>query len=300
MAVYVSTTCLVNGSNVFDVLETYAEAGLKNIELGSTHDHINQLSPARFKRYGFNFFCHHYFPPPEESFIVNLASQDPVILKRSREQVKRSIEFCYNLGIKLFTFHAGFRADPDLNFRFSQQQPVISYEKVFTTFVESLEEVNSYAQERGVRIAIENNVLSEYNVVDGQNKFLLFCEAEEFENLWQRIPSANVGILLDLGHLKVTSRWLGFNRYEFINKVKDKIFVIHIHENDGLVDQHRELDEESWCLKVIKERSLTHLPIVLEAINLDISQILRNVRLIRRFLCFLEDTEVMMGVQPLD
>lgn len=282
MSLYVSTSCLRDGNNVVDVLEIYTKAGLKNIELGSSHKYIGDLSPAEFKRYDLNFIAHHYFPPPEESFIVNLASQDPVILKRSREQVKRSIEFCYNLGIKLFTFHAGFRADPDLNFRFSQQQPVISYEKVFTTFVESLDEVNSYAQERGVRIAIENNVLSEYNVVDGQNKFLLFCEAEEFENLWQRIPSANVGILLDLGHLKVTSHWLGFDRYEFINKVKDKIFAIHIHENDGLIDQHRELDEESWCLKVIKERSLTHLPVVLEATNLDISQILRNVGLMRK------------------
>ena len=286
MPVYVSTTCLVNGRNVFDVLETYAEAGLKNIELGSTHDHINQLSPAEFKRYDLNFIAHHYFPPPEESFIVNLASQDPVILKRSKDQIKRSIRFCHALGIKLFTFHAGFRADPDEKLRFPRGQPVTPYETAFNTFIESVREIEHYAQGRGIRIAIENNVLSDYNVVDGQNPFLLLCEVEEFEKLWERIPSTNVGVSLDLGHLKVTSHWLGFDRYEFINKVKDKIFVIHIHENDGLVDQHRELDEESWCLKVTKERSLTHLPIVLEATNLDISQILRNVGLIRRLYAF--------------
>jgi len=233
MAIYVSTTCLGDGRNVFDVLETYAEADLRNIELGSTHNHINDLSPARFKRYGFNFFCHHYFPPPQEPFIVNLASQDPMILKRSKEQIKRSIEFCYVLGIKLFTFHAGFRADPGESLNFSTEQSVTSYRRAFDTFVDSVKEIDCYASDMGVKIAVENNVLSEYNVIDGENPFLLLCKAEEFDELWASISSPGVGMLLDLGHLKVTSHWLGFDKYEFIGKVRDRVFAIHVHENNG-------------------------------------------------------------------
>ena len=279
MPVYVSTSCLIGASNMFDVLKAYAEAGLNNVELGTVHRHIGKLLPHRLKRYGFDLLCHHYFPPPDKPFIINLASQHPVILKRSKEQVKRSIDFCYNLGIKLFTFHAGFRADPDDNLRFCQQH-VVSYENAFTTFVESLEEIESYAQERGVRIAIENNVLSDYNVVDGHNPFLLLCEAEEFERLWERIPSANVGILLDLGHLKVTAHWLSFDRYQFIDRVKDRIFAVHVHENNGEVDGHRPLDEGSWCFEAIRENGLIELPIVLESFGLTVNQIIQQVSLI--------------------
>jgi sugar phosphate isomerase/epimerase len=283
MPVYVSTSCLANGSNVFDVLETYAKAGLRNIELGSPHKYISNLSPAKFARYGFNLIAHHYFPPPHEPLIVNLASYDAVILKRSKDQIKRSIAFCHSLGIKLFTFHAGFRADPTEKLEFIGQ-PVTPYETAFDTFVESVNEINRYAKGKGVRIAIENNVLSDYNVVEGQNPFLLLCKAEEFERVWERIPSANVGILLDLGHLKVTSHWLKFDRYEFIDRVEDRVFAIHVHENNGRMDEHRELGETSWCFEVTSRKYFTNLPVVLESSGLIIDQIGQQVSLIEKIL----------------
>ncbi len=279
MPIYVSTSCLVNPSNVFDVLETYARAGLRNVELGSRHKYVAGLSPDNFKRYDFDFLIHQYFPPPEKSIIMNLASQNSVILEQSRLHIKRAIEFCHSLDIKLFTFHAGFCLDPDNKLRFPKDQP-FNYEAAFTTFIESVNEINSYAKQRGTRIAIENNVLSEYNLVNGQNQFLLLCKAKEFERLWDRVPSTNAGVLLDLGHLKVTSHWLQFDRYEFIDKVKDKVFGIHLQENNGQVDEHRELDETSWCLEVIREKCFAGLPIVLESIGLSIGQIVQQANLI--------------------
>ena len=143
MPVYVSTSCLADGRNVFDVLEAYAEAGLRNVELGVVHQYVSDLSSTRFTRYGFNLICHHYFPAPSEPLIVNLASQDAVILKRSREQIRRSIAFCHSLGIKLFTFHAGFRADPDERFCFPRGQTVTPWATAFNTFVESVTEIDS-------------------------------------------------------------------------------------------------------------------------------------------------------------
>lgn len=283
MPVYISTSCLANGSNVFDVLEAYAKAGLRNIELGSSHKYIDNLSPTKFTRYGFNLIAHHYFPPPHEPLIVNLASQDAVILKRSKGQIKKSIEFCHSMGIKLFTFHAGFRLDPTEKLEFIGQ-PITPYETAFDTFIESVDEINRYAIKWGVKIAIENNVLSDYNVVEGQNPFLLLCRAEEFERLWKRVPSANVGILLDLGHLKVTSHWLGFDKYEFIDRVKDRVFAIHVHENNGQADEHRKLDEASWCFEVFSRKCFTNLPVVMESSGLIIDQIVQQVGLLEKVL----------------
>ncbi len=284
MPVYVSTSCLANGSDIFHVLETYAKAGLRNIELGSVHKYVSDLSPAKFLRYNLNLIVHHYFPPPREPLIVNLASQDIVISERSKEQIKRSIDFCHSLGIKLFTFHAGFRTDPDNKLRFPRAKAVAPYEMAFNAFVELVRDINSYAQDKGVKIAIENNVLSDYNVIDGQNPFLLLCEAKEFERLWSRIPSDNIGVLLDLGHLKVTSHWLNFDRYEFIDRVKDRVFAVHIHENNGQADEHRELDKTSWCFEVISRKCFANLPLVVESFGLTANQIVQQVSLIREVL----------------
>lgn len=288
MSIYVSTSCLANASNVFEVLEAYAEAGLKNVELGSSPWHTGDLSPHKLKQYGFNFLCHHYFPPPEKPFIVNLASSNPMILQCGTEQIKRSIEFCHYMGIKLFSFHAGFRADPRANpngkFGFPRDKAVTPYETAFDTFVTSVKEINDYALERGISIAVENHVLSDYNVVNGKNPFLLLCEAEEFEKLWTRVPSNNVGILLDLGHLKSTSHWLKFDRYEFIERVKDRVFAIHVHENNGQVDKHMALDETSWCFEIIRRKCFHDIPVVLESFGLTLEQIIQQVSLVERML----------------
>jgi len=284
MSVYVSTTCLAGGSNILDVLRTYAKAGLRYVELGASHKYTGGLSLTEFQQWGFSFIVHHYFPPPKKPLILNLASQNAAILAQSKEQIKRSIDFCHSVGVRLFSLHAGFRADPNDKLRFSHDQAVAPYGIAFNTFVESVREINSYAQEKGVRIAIENNVLSEYNVIDGQNPFLLLCKAEEFERLLERTPSINVGIVLDLGHLKVTSHWLGFDRYKFIDKVKDRVFAIHVHENNGRADQHRELDETSWCFEVIGRKCFSNLPIVLESTGLTIDKIIQQVSLVEEIL----------------
>lgn len=277
MALYVSASCLKTEGNIFRVLNTYYKNGIKNVELGPWAQSIPELD--KIKQYDLNFLVHHYFPPPPVPFIVNLASQNETILESGRKQMRDAIDFCNELGIKLFTFHAGFRVDPDINLQFPKDKPITCYEKVFNTFVESAQEINDYAQQRGVKLAIENNVLSEYNLVDDENEFLLLCEADEFKHLFEKIPSANLGILLDLGHLKVTSHFLNFDRYEFIEKVKEKIFAIHTHDNNGNMDTHGPLNKTSWCLEVISKKCFAQIPVVLESTNLTIDQVLQQLHL---------------------
>ena len=123
-------------------------------------------------------------------------------------------------------------------------------------------------------------VLAEYNLVDGQNPYLLLCETEEFEKFLAEVQSDNVGVLLDLGHLNVTAHSLGFDRYEFINRVRDRVFAIHAHENNGRADEHKELDEVSWCLDII--RDFTSLPVVIKSFRQPVERIARQVKLLER------------------
>lgn len=280
MPTYVSTSCLPGEPNVFAILDAFAKAGLTHIELGSRSEYIPDISAGQFRQYAVSFIVHHYFPPPREPLVVNLASQNAGILQRSIDHIKRSIAFCHELGCGLYSFHAGFRADPDDRFVFPGPEHACSYEAALRTFIESVRQIDEYARQMGVRIAVENNVLARQNVVDGQNPYLLLCRADEFQDLWDAVPSPNLGLLLDLGHLKVTSHWLGFDRDDFVRKVKDKVFAIHIHENNGLQDQHLPLEKGSWCLEVLRKERLADLPIVLEVPVTSVQDIKSQIALV--------------------
>ena len=263
MPIYVSTSCLGNKYNFSQILDVYSKLGIKNIELGICKD--STLDVAKLlKKQDFNYIVHHYFPPAKEPFIINLASQDKQILRKSIDQVKKSIDFCADFNINFFSFHAGFRVDPDINLKFKFNN-IPEYEKSFNTFKESVEKIVDYAKIRDVKIAIENNVLSEYNLIDGRNELLLMCELWEFERLFEEITSKNLGVLLDIGHLKVTSNLLKFDADEFIYKLKDKTFAVHVHENNGRVDEHRCLKEGDWSLSIVNSYFKNiDIPIVLE------------------------------------
>jgi len=262
MSIYVSTSCINSKYDFSQILNIYTKLGIKNVELGVCK--ASNINLDLFKKYAFTYIVHHYFPPPKNPFIINLASQNKQILKESIKQMKKSIDFCADFNINFFSFHAGFRVDPDINLKFSSNN-IPEYENSFNIFKESVAEIVDYAERRSVKVAIENNVLSEYNLVDRRNKLLLMCELWEFERLFSEITSKNLGVLLDIGHLKVTSNLLRFNAGEFIEKLKNKIFAIHIHENNGRVDEHRCLREGDWSLDIVNSYFKNRdIPIVLE------------------------------------
>ena len=280
MPIYVSTSCLSSKYNFSQILDIYTKSGIKNVELGICKDSTLDVTKI-LKKYNFNYIVHHYFLPPKEPFIVNLASQSKQILEKSIDQMIKSIDFCADFDINFFSFHAGFRADPDINLKFSFNN-IPEYENSFNTFKESVKKIADYAEKRSVKVAIENNVLSEYNLIDGQNKLLLMCELWEFKRLFDEITSKNLGVLLDIGHLKVTSNLLKFDADEFIYKLKDKIFAVHIHENDGRMDEHRCLKEGDWSLGIVNSYFKNKdVPIVLECKCNDEKELENTLMLLR-------------------
>lgn len=276
--VYVSTSCLEGSRTALDIVCAFTDAGLHCIEIGPTAGY-DGTSTDRFKAAGADFLVHHYFPPPPEPLVVNLASADPDILARSRRQVETSLDFCAALGVPLFSLHAGFRADPDIDFNFDIGG-VHPYEEAFETFVVSVRDLAARARKLGIRLAVENNVLSDYNVIEGANPFLLMCRAEEFLRFHELLDDDNVGILLDLGHLKVTARWLGFSAEAFVETVADRVFMFHVHENHGLKDEHLPLAPSSWALSVVCQPRFAGLPVVLETHHLGIDAVVEQVRLV--------------------
>ena len=83
------------------------------------------------------------------------------------------------------------------------------------------------------------------------------CNFEELEKLLELpfIKNSKIGILIDLGHLQISSNLLNFDKYEFLDKVidlyGDKIYEVHISENDCVSDLHQRITNQSWQLDVL-------------------------------------------------
>lgn len=288
--IFVSTSCFFEKKSVIHILKEYAKQGIRNIELGASHNYekgIMEFLKEYKKKYNAEFTIHGYFPPEKKSLIVNLASQNSEIVKRSIAKIKKMIDIAKQLDVKLCSFHAGFLVDPEQLGKPLDKSKRFDYEKGYATFLYSANEICRYASLKGVKIAFEPNVVSSYNVVDGKNEPLLMCRIDEIKIFYRDLEMSgikNLGLLLDLGHLKVTANNLKFNALEFIETFKNNVLEIHIHENEGLLDEHKPLKEDSWALKVVNQNAFKNLIITLEVDNLSLSGIQAQSELLSKTL----------------
>ena len=114
MSIYFSTGGYKNQISK-DVVKTLIDIGIKDIELSGTcysEDNIKDL--GKFLEFS-NLQIHNYFPPPKEPFVLNLASMDEVIAKKTFDHIMSAIDVCTELNCKYYSFHAGFLCDIKIN-----------------------------------------------------------------------------------------------------------------------------------------------------------------------------------------
>ena len=283
---FITTSLFVDKKSIKHVLEQYATIGIKDIELGAAHHYeegIIEFVKKYKKKHHARFTIHGYFPPDKYNLIINLASQNPDILKRSIAKVKEMIDTAKEIGAELCTFHAGMRVDPVHTGKPLERDIIYDYEDSYATFFESLLEICPYAEEQGVKIGMEPNELSEHNLVNDRNELLLMCELDEIKRLFEDLETkgiANLGILLDLGHLKVTANNLKFDKEEFIQLVKDRVVEVHIHDNNGIIDEHKMLKQGCWPLKILDRKLFKDPIITLESGPLDLKDIQAQIAIL--------------------
>ncbi|OPY52216.1 MAG: endonuclease IV [Methanosaeta sp. PtaU1.Bin112] len=263
---FVSTSCLGGTRDLQEILEIYSAHGIKNVELSGGLDCTGDAEGILKKHSHLNFIIHNYFPPVSYPFIMNLASQDAMIRERSVAICKKAIDLCAQFRCRLYSFHPGFRVEKTLglNFEFAGER-LVSYEAAFEKFAISVEDISAYAKIKGVKIALEN--------LEHKNEAYMMTRPEEFSHIQDIFPE--VGVLLDLGHLKIASKRLGFRIDEFIRAVQDNILEVHIHENDGKEDLHWEPLKSELMELLLRVDCQT---IVLESRNLSAERIILNLR----------------------
>jgi len=281
-AIYLSTMAAGN-SSITEFAGFAHKAGLAGIELSSSLP----LSASEFMAVkqqilpGTHFLVHNYFPQPPEDFVLNLASSDSDILKKSRDHCMHAVRFCSAVASPFYSVHAGFafNASPtDLGKPLTHlmRGNILQAKKVFA---ESLSLLCLQGQTSDVRILVENNVLAPFNLINGKNELLLGITAEDLLEIIAMVNMPNLGLLIDIGHLKVSARTLGFSADLFLKSLQANIEALHLSENDGIVDSNSQFAGNAWFLKHLENLNTEYL--VLEINEEAISDISRMVSILK-------------------
>jgi sugar phosphate isomerase/epimerase len=102
-----------------------------------------------------------------------------------------------------------------------------------------------------VRVRVENNVLAPFNLVDGVNQSLLGVTAEDLLEILELTGSPQLGLLLDLGHLKVSARALGFSPEKALAAAAHRTEILHLSDNDGTEDKNLPFGPDAWFMPLL-------------------------------------------------
>lgn len=260
---YISTSC-VKHDFICESVQELINNGFQNIELSGGTKYYPQFEHDLLSlkdKYKLNFLCHNYFPPPKESFVINLASLNDVIYDKSIRHIKSAISLSKKLGATRFGFHAGFYFDPkvhELGKKISASK-INNKTEVIKRFKEAYLELISF--ESDINLYLENNVLSHENYRNFRCNPNMLTNTEDYNELKTEF---NFKLLLDVAHLKVTCKTLGLNFENELMKLIGESDYIHISDNNGFHDSNNSLNENSELLNILKKQDLMEKDITIE------------------------------------
>lgn len=114
-----------------------------------------------------------------------------------------------------------------------------------STSQRSVERVNDFARERGVRLLVENNVLTVGTAASNGDDVLLMTTPDGIRSTLACLPD-DVGLLMDVAHFAVSAQTLGFKASSSLRDLAPVIGGYHLSDNDGLADSNEPVHEDSW------------------------------------------------------
>lgn len=202
-----------------------------------------------------SIMLHNYFPPPEDPFVLNLASADEEIARRSRDMVTRALNLSAEFGASHYAVHSGYCLDPQVTSLGRPLQGSIrgTRQRALDCLMENLLTLGRHARELGVRLLVENHVLAAFNLESFGENPLLMADPDEIDLVLGEL-AGNVGLLLDVGHLKVSSCTLGFGLEDAMARLLPLSEGFHLSDNGGMADDHLTFGSDAWFLPYLVSR----------------------------------------------
>lgn len=279
--VYVSSSC-IKKNNIAEVVQLLLQNGITNIELSGGTDYYdgieNDLGKLK-EAYHLCYACHAYFPPPKVPFVVNLAACNDAIYKSSIAHYDACIDFLKRIECNILSVHAGFLTEigTDEIGRKLKGATIYDEEEAYARFCYAYEKISNRCKEENIKLYLENNVLSPENYESfGRHNYFMMTDYESIMRMREQI---DFNLLLDLGHLYVSTHTLGLDFEKECRQLKGYVRWLHISENDGLHDDHRPLKKDSAILRQFYQIRHSDLDITLETMG-GIEDILKSKELV--------------------
>ncbi len=250
------------------------------IELSGGRYSKNQINKIALFKNKLNLKIHNYFPPPRRPFVINLASNNKKILKRSIDHIKKSILFTKKVGGNIYSFHAGFRLDPNFKSLGKKIEKIsmISKKKALNNFIKQTIKISKFAKKHKVNILLENNVITKKNLNRFKDNPFLLTNYHDVENFFKQMPT-NVKLLLDVAHLKVSANTEKLDPIKSLKKMNKYVMGYHFSENNGFTDSNQPFNRKAWFLPYIK-KNLNYYGI--EVYNTSPNKLKQQIDIIKR------------------
>lgn len=168
----------------------------------------------RYLKYDCEFVCH--LPYGKNNNLASYNNID-IIMQRFYD----AIDFASNLPVKKLTLHPG------------ELDNTLSKTEAIKFSCHNIKKLCQYAKKYNMIIMLENLV--------GANE--LMKTPEEFYEMKNLINESNLRFIFDVAHYHASVQNEGYqkNINEFVEKVKNDLYHLHISDNNGLCDQHKEI-----------------------------------------------------------
>jgi sugar phosphate isomerase/epimerase len=293
--VWVSTACLTGDRALPHVLARYHAMGLTQVEISAPHPSmpLDELAAliGRYQADGMRFIFHNYFPAPPRSIILNLTSADRAKRDAAWKIVADATTLARRTGVPLYGVHPGYLRDGTANestgmFDFAGRARTLEdcLDVITGDFRRFYTELGLEAPGGRVFLALENLFPDR----DGSPTSIL-CTLGEIERVIAAYATTDLGVLVDLAHLGISSALLRFDREEFLDRLLaghgDRVYEVHLSDNDGRADLHRKLGRDTWALGALRrfkgQTRMGAAPMIcLEPRGLGETDILDNVELV--------------------
>ncbi len=156
---------------------------------------------------------------------VNVASLNESIRKASVKEIKNSIDLASKIGSEVVVIHPGHMAFLMRKFQ----------KKVMENSLISLGECSKFAEEKGIKLCVEN-------MPDMEG---MICK--NLDELNELVQEINASMTLDVGH----AHNMGISAEEMLKY--DNIGHIHLSDNDGSFDNHNAVGSKNIDFKSLFE-----------------------------------------------
>ena len=274
--IFLSTTCF-NYDCLEEIIKISKENGVYNLEISGG---LKYLDPNKYeeifeKNKEINFRFHNYFPIPKNSFVINLANEKTANI--SIDNIFKGMKFAKKFGSNIFSVHAGLRFNPldkDLG-TIQKKYKSENYHKSYKILEKSIDKISKNNFDKTI-ICLENNVVEKRNSKKSDNRYIL-SDLSDLEIIKKLILKYKLNILLDVAHLKVSSETLEFDKYKFIEEYYENILVVHLSENNGVLDLGNRLTKKSWFWNYLNWKKIKYVS--LEIKNTDMNNLKKQIEL---------------------